>query len=175
MSKKDKESPESDIFINIRRISADIEEHVDLINNLAEQLEASGRVSDDLEICKKFPDWKLKLKTRIICELTDSMMKFDLTLKSLSTIINELSKFFEERNEQVSESHEKDLIKFIEHLRSIFKEYSNFIKESEVIFDDLKNGKSKGINLKKRSLFEETSEIQTIFSKLRTDSRLLIK
>ena len=116
MSKKDKESPESDIFINIRRMSADIEEHVDLINNLAEQLEASGRVSDDLEICKKFPDWKLRLTTRIICELTDSMMKFDSTLKSLSTIINELSKVFEEKNEKISESHENDLIKFTKRI-----------------------------------------------------------
>ena len=175
MSKKEKESPESDVFINIRRISADVEEHVDLVNNLAEQLEASERVSDDLETCKKFPDWKLRLKTRIICELTDSIIKFDSTLKSLSTVINELSKFFEESNSDISESHEKDLIRFIEHLKSIFEEYSDFIKESEVMFDGIKKGQSKKISLKKRSLFEENSEIKSVFSKLKNDRRLLIK
>uniref|UniRef100_A0AC34Q3J7 Uncharacterized protein n=1 Tax=Panagrolaimus sp. JU765 TaxID=591449 RepID=A0AC34Q3J7_9BILA len=170
MSKKEKD----DNFVTLRRISADLEETVETINNLAEQLGAAGKISGNLEILKQCPDWKTKLTAKIVAELTDTMMKMKTSLDCLAKLIGEFSTQLEE-GEKSSGTNETDLISFVQHLRTIHHEYSQFLDESDRIFDEIQDGRKPKLDLKKRSLFEETFEIRGIYMRLKNDSRINFK
>lgn len=164
-----------DNFVALRRISADLEENVETINNLAEQFESAGKISGNLEILKNCPEWKTKLISKIVAELTDSMMKMKINLDLLAKLIKEFLMPLEKESEKLSDSNETDLIKFVKHLMTIHDEYSTFLEKSDKFFDEIYDGRKSKLDLKKHSLFEENFEIRGIYMRLKNDSRINLK
>uniref|UniRef100_A0A914QIX8 Uncharacterized protein n=1 Tax=Panagrolaimus davidi TaxID=227884 RepID=A0A914QIX8_9BILA len=165
-----------DELISLRKISSTLKDQIETLENFGEQLASVSRVGDGYEIVKKYPEWKDRLKAALFAEATDSIQTFSTTLNSLAKIIQRFESLFEEepQHQRISETHESDLIIFVAHLRSIFDEYSNFVKESGKEFEEISEGKRTKLEIRKRSLFDESFEIRSIYQKLKEDCKKFV-
>uniref|UniRef100_A0AC34G442 Uncharacterized protein n=1 Tax=Panagrolaimus sp. ES5 TaxID=591445 RepID=A0AC34G442_9BILA len=164
-----------DELISLRRISSTFKDQIEILENFGEQLASVSRIGDDYEVVKKYPEWKDRLKAALFAEVTDSIETFAKSLFSLAKIIQRLEGLFEEpRHQKVSETHESDLITFVSHLRSIYVEYSNFIAAASEEFTQISEGKRIKLELKKRSLYDESFEIRSSYQRLKEDFKKFV-
>uniref|UniRef100_A0A914YKG3 Uncharacterized protein n=1 Tax=Panagrolaimus superbus TaxID=310955 RepID=A0A914YKG3_9BILA len=164
-----------DELISLRKISSSLKDQVETLENFGEQLASVSRVGDDYEVVKKYPEWKNRLKAALFLEVTDSMETFSKSLNLLAKIIQRLESLFEEsRHREVSDSHESDLITFVSHLRSIYFEYSNFTTVASEEFTQISEGKRTKLDIKKRSLYDESFEIRSSYQRLKEDFKKFV-
>jgi ElaB/YqjD/DUF883 family membrane-anchored ribosome-binding protein len=147
----------------LRRLSAEINEVVDTINNLFEQLDAIKEV-DNCRLKTKHPQWLSHIRAQIEMSASEEVDLLQDHLKLLSVIIL-CAENVMEAAKPLSMSFASDLSMLYAHLRNVLDYYANAIQSM--------SSSPMHIPLRKRSLFEETNELHAAISRLKSDLKFL--